>query len=199
MEEEAEPQEWVERAAEEHHHGHDAAAHTSTATTAITAAVLAVLASLASLLSGHAANEAVLAMVRTTDQWALFQSRSTKGHLYEVAAEMVMALGHGATSAEAAGSTATETKTAAAIDHFRAEAKRYEAEKAKVQHEAEDVQRESRHELNKHHRFALAVAAFQVGIVLASVSLLVKINAIYVLGLVAGAAGIVCLVLGLAA
>ena len=58
---------------------------------------------------------------------------------------------------------------------------------------------ESRHELHKHHRFALAVAAFQVGIVLASVSLLVRLKAIYALSLVAGAAGVVCLFLGLTA
>ena len=90
MEEGPEPQEWVERAAEEHHHGHTAAAGAfSTTLPAITAAVLAVLASLGSLLSGHAANEAILAMIRTTDQWAEFQSTSTKGHLYEVGAELV--------------------------------------------------------------------------------------------------------------
>ena len=80
MEEGPEPQEWVERAAEEHHHSHAAAAeHASTTLPAITAAVLAVLASLGSLLSGQAANEAVLAMIRTTDQWAYFQSIEHQG------------------------------------------------------------------------------------------------------------------------
>ena len=116
MEEGPEPQEWVKRAAEEHHHGHAAAAgHTSTTLTAITAAVLAVLASLGSLLSGHAANEAVLAMIRTTDQWAYFQSMSTKGHLYEVGAEVVTALRR---------RSGTESAQVAAVDHFRAETRR---------------------------------------------------------------------------
>jgi Domain of unknown function (DUF4337) len=203
MEEEAEPQEWVERAAEEHHHGHAAAEHSSTTVPAITAAVLAVLASLGSLLSGHAANEAVLAMIRTTDQWAYFQSISTKGHLYDVGAELVTALGQSpaAVAAAGAGSAATEPRPAriAALDHFRAESRRYEGEKAKLQREADAIREEGRHELHKHHRFALAVAAFQVGIVLASVSLLVRLKAIYALSLVAGAAGVVCLFLGLTA
>jgi hypothetical protein len=187
MEEGPEPQEWVERAAEEHHHGHAAAAgQMSTTLPAITAAVLAVLASFGSLLSGHAANEAILAMIRTTDQWAYFQSTSTKGHFYEVGAEIVTALGQG-------------PGQAAAVDQFRAENRRYETEKAKLKHQAEAVQAESRHELHRHERFALAVAAFQVGIVLASVSLLVRLKAIYALSLVAGTVGLVCLVMGLTA
>ena len=193
MEEEAEPQEWVERAAEEHHHGHAAAEHSSTTVPAITAAVLAVLASLGSLLSGHAANEAVLAMIRTTDQWAYFQSTSTKGHLYEVGAEIVSA-GPRRRAEPPPGPAQVE-----AIDQFRAETRRYETEKAKLKHEAEASHAESRHELHRHERFALAVAAFQVGIVLASVSLLVRLKAIYALSLVAGAVGLVCLLLGLTA
>jgi hypothetical protein len=49
--------------------------------------------------------------------------------------------------------------------------------------------------LHRHHRYALAVALFQVGIVLASVSLLVRVKGLYLLSLVAGVAGVVCLVL----
>jgi hypothetical protein len=192
MEEGPEPQEWVERAAEEHHHAHAEAAtpHSAHTVPAITAAVLAVLAALGSLLSGHAANEATLAMIRAADQWSYYQARSTKGHLYEVSAELVAALtlqpGPAGPGAEAP-----------AGDHFRAEAKRYDREKAEVEHEAEALQAESRHELRKHHRFAMAVAAFQVGIVLASVSLLVRLKGLYAASLVAGAVGVAALVLGL--
>jgi hypothetical protein len=187
MEEGPEPQGWVERAAEEHHHGHghpDAAPeHGAHTVPAITAAVLAVLAALGSLLSGHAANQAILAMSRASDEWSYFQAKSTKGHLYEVGADIVAALG-----------TAPRDS---AVEHFRKEAKRYEQEKAQIERDAERVQEESRHELHKHHRFALAVAAFQVGIVLASVSLLVRLKGLYALSLVAGAAGLVAMFLGL--
>jgi hypothetical protein len=190
MEEGPEPQEWVERAAEEHHHGHSEAAgqHGAHTVPAITAAVLAVLAALGSLLSGHAANQAILAMTRASDQWSYFQAKSTKGHLYEVGAEVVSALGQ-----------ARPDQPTAAIEHFQKEAKRYEHEKAQIEREAERIQEESRHELLKHHRFALGVAAFQVGIVLASVSLLVRLKGLYALSLVAGATGLVALVMGLAA
>jgi hypothetical protein len=191
MEEGPEPQEWVERAAEEHHHAEDhagAAAHQrSTTLSAITAALLAVLAALGSLLSGHAANEAIVTMIRATDQWAYYQSKSTKGHLYEVGAEIVSAL-----QARPAGAEAP------AIEHFRNEAKRYDREKSELQREAEAITAESRHHLHKHHRFALGVAAFQVGIVLASLSLLVRQRGLYALSLAAGAAGLLGIALGLA-
>jgi hypothetical protein len=86
-----------------------------------------------------------------------------------------------------------------AVEHFRTEAKRYEREKAEVQHEAEAIQHESGHELHKHHHFAMAVAAFQVGIVLASVSLLVRLKGLYWLSIVSGVAGVVLLIVGLIA
>jgi hypothetical protein len=200
MEEGPEPQEWVERAVEEHHHAHDhghseaAAPHPPHTIPAITAAVLAVLAALGSLLSGHAANQAILAMSRASDQWSYYQSKSTKGHLYEVGADIVAALGPH--RQEKAGASPSDSK---ALERFRTEARRYEREKAEIEHEAQAIQKESGQELHKHHRFALAVAAFQVGIVLASVSLLVRLKGLYALSLVAGAAGIVALVLGLVA
>jgi hypothetical protein len=193
MEEGPEPQEWVERAAEEHHHGHgqgqghsDAVPH---AVPAITAAVLAVLAALGSLLSGHAANQAILGMTEASDKWSYYQAKSTKGHLYEVGGEIVSAL----------GPAAQDKATAASVEHFRKEARRYEQEKAEIEAEAKHIQEDSSHEFHKHHLYALGVAAFQVGIVLASVSLLVRFKGLYALSLVAGIVGLVAVVMGLAA
>ena len=193
MEEGPEPHEWVEKAAEEHHHGHGneaAEGHGAMKASAITAATLAVLASVGSLLSGHAANEAILAEARATDQWSYYQAKSTKGHLNDVAAEIVSVL-------SAQGEKKTEASEPA-VAHFRGEAKRYDQEKETIREEAEHIEAESHHEYGKHQRFALGIAAFQVGIVLASVSILVRYRALYVLSLVSGLAGLVCLVLGLA-
>src|SRR4051794_583494 len=97
MEEGPEPHEWVEKAAEHQHHEHEAG-HESVAkrremtNSAITAAVLAVLAAFGSLLSGHAANEAILAQTQASDKWSYFQAKSTKGHLYDVSKEVVRSL-----------------------------------------------------------------------------------------------------------
>ncbi len=161
-------------------------------TSAITAAVLAVMASIGSLLSGHAANLAILAQTKATDQWAYFQAKSTKGHVDQVAAEIVLALS-GAPEARQA------EPSRAALDHFRGESAKYDREKDEIKKEAEHLEGESRHEFHKHHSFAIGIALFQVGIVLASVSILVRSRLLYGLSLLAGLGGLVWLVLGLLA
>jgi Domain of unknown function (DUF4337) len=193
MEEGPEPHEWVERAAEEHHHGHE---HGSEArgnemtVSAVTAAVLAVLAAFGSLLSGHAVNQAILDQTKATDQWAYYQAKSTKGHVYLVGGEIIKAL-------SATQSTIAIDSHAQSLKHFQEETERYDREKEEIKTAAEHLEAESQHEFHKHHQFALGIACFQVGIVLASVSILVRIRAIYYLSLVAGAAGLVWTVLGL--
>ena len=79
---------------------------------------------------------------------------------------------------------------------FLAECKRYETEKDKIKREAESLEAESRTEFRKHQRFALAVAMFQVGIVLSSVSILVRFRALYYLSLIIGAVGVLSFVAG---
>jgi hypothetical protein len=200
MEEGPEPQEWVERAAEEYHHDHarvppdghaPEGATPAPRVSAVTAAVLAVLAALGSLLSGHAANQAILAQSKATNQWAYFQAKSTKGNLYEVAGDLVKALGPSAGKSD-------DGRAGPALTRFGQEVGRYTREKEEIRLAAEKLEEESRGELHKHHRFATGVAMLQVGIVLASVSILVRYRAIYVLSLVAGVAGLGYLLTGLA-
>jgi hypothetical protein len=195
MEEGPEPHEWVERAAEEHHHS---AEHGSNArgnemtVSAVTAAVLAVLASIGSLLSGHAVNQAILEQTKATDQWAYYQAKSTKGHVYLVGSELIKAL----SGSQGQGTKAGDSP-APALKHFQEQSDRYDREKEEVKKEAEHLEAESQHEFHKHHQFALGIACFQVGIVLASVSILVRLRAIYYLSVVAGAAGLVWTAMGL--
>jgi hypothetical protein len=196
VEEGPEPQEWVERAAEEHHrgsnHSQEAARHGDEMTlSAITAAVLAVLAAIGSLLSGHAVNQAILGQTRATDQWSYYQAKSTKEQLYEVGGKLIQAL-------VPAQSAASESYSAA-LRQFEEQKIRYEHEKEGIQKEAEHLEAGSRHEFHKHHQFALGIACFQVGIVLSSVSILVRQRAIYYLSLVAGAGGLVWLAMGILA
>lgn len=193
MEEGPEPHEWVEKAAEEHYHGHE---HGSVArgnemtVSAVTAAVLAVLAAFGSLLSGHAVNQAILKLTKATDQWAFYQAKSTKSQVYQVGGELIKAL-------SLTQSTNTSDSHGASLRHFQEQTERYDREKEEVKNAAEHLQAESQHEFHKHHQFALGIACFQVGIVLASVSILVRIRAIYYLSVVAGIAGMIWTVMGL--
>jgi Domain of unknown function (DUF4337) len=198
MEEGPEPQEMIERTVEHHHHegGHAEGGVGQRATTmasAITAAALAVCAAVGSLLSGHAANEGILNESKATDQWSYFQAKSTKQQIYEASAEVV------ATQAKLQGLTdksSLDQETAA----LKAKAARYESEKEKIKEEAEAEEAKSAREMGRHRDYSFGVAAFQVGIVLASISILIHRRALYLvlylLSLAAGAVGIVYLLLG---
>lgn len=188
MEEGPEPHEWVERTAEEHHESGSGGEHSERRVPAITAAVLAVCAAFGSLLSGHAANEAILDQNKATDQWALFQARSTKEHVVDVGGQVVAALTEG---------TAQADRVKPALERLRGEVRRYEREKEEVRREAERWEEESRHEYRKHTRLALGIALFQVGIVLASVSLLARTRWLHPSSLVIGVVGLLCLITGL--
>ena len=191
MDEGPEPHEWVEKAAEEHHHGHEGGARRPAREmtfSAITAAVLAVMAAMASLLSGHAVNQAILQQTKATDQWAYYQAKSTKQQIYEVGGKLIEALAPVAAAGDARGTH---------LRQFQEERDRYDREKEDIKKEAEHLEAESRHEFHKHHQFALGIACFQVGIVLASVSILVRLRAIYYLSLLAGLAGLAWVMIGL--
>jgi hypothetical protein len=95
---------------------------------AITAAVLAVFAAFGSLLSGHAANEAILAQSEATDQWAFFQAKGTKEQIFDVGSQMVNALTE---------ATAQADRTRLAPERLRGESQRYEREKEEIRREAE--------------------------------------------------------------
>src|ERR1700734_2885304 len=63
-----------------------------TTRSAVTASILAVLAALGSLLAGHTANDAILKQTQATDQWALFQAKGTKAHIFEGDREVISAI-----------------------------------------------------------------------------------------------------------
>jgi hypothetical protein len=191
MEEGPEPHEWVERTAEEHHGGHERGSEAGgkeMTVSAVTAAILAVCAAIGSLLSGHAVNQAILSQTKATDQWAFYQAKSTKGHIYLVGGEIIKTLTPNTSPSESHG---------ASLRHFHEETERYDREKEEIKKEAEQLEAESHHDFHMHNHFALGIACFQVGIVLASVSILVRIRAIYYLSLLAGAAGLVWTAMGL--
>jgi hypothetical protein len=194
MEEGPEPHEWVERSVEHHHHEqeHEPAPPDSRRAmmiSAITAAVLAVFAALGSLLSGHAANHAILNQSKATDEWAYFQAKSTKGHIYEMGRDIVGTLG------EAQGTSLEKLK--ATLDRFDQLVLKYTEEKAPIEHKAKELEEKSEHEFKKHGYFSQGVAAFQVGIVLASISIMVRYRLVWYFSLVGGAGGMVLLLIGL--
>jgi hypothetical protein len=96
---------------------------------------------------------------------------------------------------EAQGASPPRLK--ATLDRFDQLVQKYVQEKEPIEEQAKELEKESAHQFKKHNYFAQGVAAFQVGIVLASISIMVRYRPVWYLSLVAGAAGIVLLALGL--
>lgn len=135
---------------------------------ALMTAVLATIGALVSYQSGSAEtgamflkNESILKQAEASDQWALFQAKSIKGHIAEASAELA---------------TKPEVR-----EHFLAQKVKAETEKAEIQVEAKKLQAESKDlgeqsekKLKPHERLALALSFIQIAVALAAITVLTK-------------------------
>lgn len=115
-------------------------------------------------------NEAVLKKAQASDQWNYYQAKAQKGHMMELAMDL-----------------APPSKKA----YYQAQVDRYNADKKKIQADAEALEEESRKAnekseqlLHPHHKQALAMTLAQIAISLASITALTRRRWLF------GAAGI---------
>jgi hypothetical protein len=149
----------VEQAAESaHEHASAAPAHKPWVKwLALTTACFAVAAAIASLLSGRHANEALLAQARATDQWALYQAKSSKQVTRMAEVDILGAL-HG---------------DRAMIAAARDDVERYAREQEEIKKEALGLEAESHASLGRHEHFAAIVTLLQVAIGFSAIAALV--------------------------
>jgi hypothetical protein len=152
---------------------------------ALTTALLAALAAIAALLAGATVNEALVLkteaarlQAEASDQWAYYQAKGIKAAIQE--ASRAAWLANGKTPPGAHEETT----------------KRYAAEQAEIQKEAQTKERERDAKsaeadrlLQRHHGFANSVAIFQVSIALGAVAALTRHRLIWLGSLVLGLAG----------
>jgi hypothetical protein len=154
---------------------------------ALSTALLAAFAAVASLKAGDAVNEALVLKSEATrkqaeasDQWAFYQAKGIKRALQDAAQTPWQAAGRAPPPALAA------------------ESKRYAAEQIEIERVAREkererdaVSKESDRLIERHHRFANAVALLQVSIALGAVSALTRSRIIWLASIVLGAIGLV--------
>ena len=145
---------------------------------ALVIAVLALFLSFSETLGKGAQTEAISANVESSNLWAFFQAKSIRRTVVQTASEQSK-LGLGAASDDAAKAAAQKQ-----IDDWQKTAARYRsepetgegteqlAERAKHAEEERDLAE------GKYHHFELASAAFQIGIVLASGTIITGIMAL---------------------
>jgi hypothetical protein len=146
---------------------------------ALSSALLAVLAALSALLAGHAANEAMLKQLASSNQWSFFQSKSIKEAVLNSKMDLLTALGKKVDEKD------------------REKAAEYKKEKEEIKKEADGLGKESEHEMGVHVILARAVTLFQIAIAASAMAVLTKKRFLWYGSLALGAAGAVLLAQGL--
>ena len=159
---------------EEMHHAAEHSGVSWISWVALSTAILAVLAAIAGLLSGSHANEAMMAQIRASDQWAFYQAKGIKAAVLD----------------------AKVTLTGQPSEHDKEKAAKYTEEQAEIQKEAQEKQHEAESNFHQHEVFARAVTMFQIAIAVAAISALTKRRRYWFLSMIFGVAGTVFLVLG---
>ena len=163
---------------------------------ALLIAVIALFLALSETLGKGAQTESIAKNVEASNLWAFFQAKSIRRTVVQTAADQGK-LGLGA--ADGAGKAALQKQ----IDDWQKTAARYRSEPEtgegteQLSERAKHAEEERDHATAKYHHFELASAAFQIGIVLASATIITGMVALaWISGLLA-LAGIAFTALGM--
>lgn len=157
---------------------------------ALLISVLALLLAISETLGKGAQTEAISKNIEASNLWAFYQAKTIRMTTLRTAADSI----------EAAGKP--NEKQAQLIGKWRDDFKRYDSEpdtgEGRKELMAKAKQAESKRDLAfaAHHQYELASALVQIGIVLASTSIIVAVPALMWAGAAAGVAGGVFLALG---
>lgn len=158
---------------------------------AISLVVIAVLSATAVQRSGSYSgrsakhiNASIYNQVSAGDQWGFFQSKSTKGHIYELGIDLVQGLGHG-------GGPEQDRLLA----EMREKSKRYDLEKTPISEQAKKFERlrdderaAADEDAQLGGKLGIAVMIFQASIAIASICLVMKKKPLWFVSLAFGTA-----------
>jgi uncharacterized protein DUF4337 len=148
---------------------------------ALSTAFMAVLAAIAGLLGGHHVNEALIDQIKSSDQWAFYQSKSIKAEIASSTDKILQAL---------PGKTVT-------IPDNKETIARYEKEKEDIKAKAEEHEKTSEEHLKRHVTLSKAVTIFQIAIAISAIAILTRKKILWYAGMLLTVAGAVFLLLGI--
>jgi hypothetical protein len=152
---------------------------------AVVVSVLAALLAIASLAGSRASTEAILAQARASDTYNEYQANSLKRHVnLDDAAQLRILASGGPAEADA-------NQQAASLE--QAVNDKYQPAQDELLPRAQEFERERDLAEARHRGFQTAEAAFQLGIVLSSISIVSRARWLLMLG---GGLGVVGVVLG---
>ncbi|MGY8666680.1 DUF4337 domain-containing protein [Bradyrhizobium sp. UFLA05-109] len=164
---------------------------------ALLIAVLALFLAISETLGKGAQTEAISKNVEAANLWAFFQAKSVRRTVVQTAAEQ------GKLTLGSAADDATKAAVQKQIEDWQKTAARYRSEPEtgegteQLAEKAKHAEHERDEATAKYHHFELASAAFQIGIVLASATIITGIVALAYVGGILTLAGMVMTGLGL--
>jgi hypothetical protein len=135
---------------------------------ALTTAVYAVVLAVASLGGNNSMKDMLLAQQQSSDQWAFYQAKVVREHIYR--AQKLVLEAELADATAARGPRQERLKELAA--KFAEEEKRYNAEKRDIENDAKKLEHERDINRDRDPYFDYAEVLLQIAIVMSSVSIL---------------------------
>jgi Domain of unknown function (DUF4337) len=163
---------------------------------ALLIAVLALFLSFSETLGKSAQTEAIDANVKSADTWAFSQAKDIRRTVLTATADQMLLLTASVTDPTAKAAIDKQVET------WRKTAARYESDPQtgeglkELRARAKEEEEERELALTKYHHYELASAAFQIGIVLASATVITGIVALAWLGSALGLAGLALTLFG---
>lgn len=152
---------------------------------ALATVIFAVGATLSTFKGGGYSTQSVINQTQASDQWAFYQAKSTKQHLFEVAVEQFQ-LQLKSLPAKNPAVPAYEK----AIAEHQAEIERYKTEKKEIEAKAKALEA-TRDDAKRHGKpFGMAVIFLQVAVLLNSIASLMKMKRIWWTAIPVGLVGL---------
>ena len=160
---------------------------------ALTTAIFAVLLAITSLGGNNAMKEMLLSQQQASDQWAFYQSKVLREHLYRTNGQRIEAdLFERGTAMK----PEAKQKYEAMLREMRAEESRYSGEKKKIEEDAKQLEASRDRSLSKDPYFDYAEVLLQISIVMASISILAASRQIFYFALVSASLGTILMLNG---
>lgn len=160
---------------------------------ALTTAIFAVLLAITSLGGNNATKEMMLSQQQSADQWAFYQSKAMREHLYRgqkmrLEADMIDRAANMKPEAKA--------KYEELLKTFSEEEARYKDEKKKIEDNAKQLEAARDRNMSKDPYFDYAEVMLQIAIVMASISILASSRQVFLFAVVCAAAGSLLMING---
>jgi len=165
---------------------HEHAANSFSRRVALVTAIYAVVLAIAALGGNHAMKEMLLAQQQSSDQWAFYQAKVIREHLYRAQKRLLEV---DLAERVAAPRTDTREKVEALLKKLDEEEKRYNAEKKDIEKDAKKLEAMRDSFQARDPYFLVAEALLQIAIVMSSVSILARSGLIFSFSLILAVGG----------